>query len=101
LSTVNAAGARRPARVRIRRRRPAAPPARLTRLDARAARYRRVARRSAVSIRERTRPRTRDTGYRLPPGVDLVRVLILLVLAVLAVVVVLPALLGFAAAPFR
>jgi hypothetical protein len=46
----------------------------------------------------RTSPSTRDAGYQLPPGVEL---LILLVLAVLAVVVVLPALLGFAAAPFR
>lgn len=42
-----------------------------------------------------------DTGYRLPPGVDLVRVLVRLVMALLAVIVVLPALLGFAAAPFR
>jgi hypothetical protein len=101
LSLVNAARARRPPRVRIGRRRPAVPPARLTRLNARAARNRRARGLSAVSIGVRTSSRTRDTGHRLPLGIELVRVLTLLTLAVLAVIVLLPTLLESAAAPFN
>jgi hypothetical protein len=99
LSLVNAEGAHRPPRVRIQRRRPAVPPARLTWLNARAARNPWARRPSAVSVRVRTSSRTRDTGHRLPIGIELVRVLILLTMAVLAVIVVLPILLESAAAP--
>jgi hypothetical protein len=101
LSLLNAAGARRPPRVRIRRRRPAVPPARLTRLNAKSMRTLRARRLSAVSIGVRSRPRMRDMSHSLPLGLELVRVLILLALAVFAVIVALPALLEFASVPFH
>jgi hypothetical protein len=101
LSLVNAEGAHRPPRVGIRRRRPAVPPARLTWLNARAVRNRRARRLSAVSVRVRTSSRTRDTGHRLPLGIELVRVFVLLALTVFGVTVALPALLELAAAPFH
>jgi hypothetical protein len=101
LSLVNVAGARRPPRVRIRRRRPAVPAARLTRLNAKPTRELRTRRLSAVSIRVRSRSRIGGSGNRLPLGMELVRVLILLTLAIFAVIVALPALLEWAAAPFH
>jgi hypothetical protein len=101
LSLRNAAGARRPPRVRIRRRRPAVPPARLARLNAGPSRTLRARRLSAVSIGARSRPRMHDVSRSFPLGVELVRVLILLALAVFAVIVALPALLEFASAPFH
>lgn len=101
MSLANAARARRPPRVRVRPRRPAVPPARLTRLNAKPLRISRARRLSAVSQRVRTRPRMRALSHSLPLGLEVVRVLILLGLTVLGVIVALPALLEFAAAPFH
>jgi hypothetical protein len=97
----NAAGTRRRPRVRIRRRRTAVSPARLARLNAGPSRILRARRLSAEAIRTRSRPRVRDVSRSLPLGVELVRVLILLAFVVFAVIVALPALLGFATAPFH
>jgi hypothetical protein len=101
VSLVNAEGAHRPPRVRVRRRRLAVPSARPARLNAKPMRELRARRLSAVSIRVRSRSRIRGSGNRLPLGIELVRVLILLALAIFAVIVALPALLEFAAAPFH
>jgi hypothetical protein len=101
LSLRNAVGAPRLPRVRIRRRRLAAPPGRLDRLNAGLSRTMRARRLSAVSVRARPRPRIRDVSRSLPLGVELVRVVILLAFAVFAVIVALPALVEFASAPFH
>jgi hypothetical protein len=99
MTHVRFAGARRPTRVKAQRRRQTVSPARLAALNARPVRVLRARRLSAVHVQPRSR--IRDTGDRLPLGIELVRVLLLFAGALLAVLVVLPVLLEFAAAPFR
>ena len=99
MSLDNRGSRHRPPRVSVRRRRPAVAPAGQPWLNANATRNRRARSRSAGPIRLRTRSRTRDPGHRLPLGIELCRLAILIALAVVAVIVVLPALLEFAAAP--
>lgn len=98
---VSSAGTRRPPRVKTHRPRPAVPRARLTWLNARATRDRRVRRLSAARIGARSRVRIRGMDHRLPLGIELFRATMFVALAVLAITLILPALLELAAAPFR
>lgn len=98
---VSSAATRRPPRVKTHLRRPAVARARLTGLNSRASRDQRAGRLSAARIDARSRVRLRATSHRLPLGMELVRVTMLVALAALAIIHVLPALLELAAAPFR
>lgn len=100
-SGVRPVGARRPSRVKVQPRRPAVPAARLAALNTRPKRVQRARRLSAVRIQDRSRLRFPDTGHWLPLGIEVLRAVLLLAAAILAVFVALPALLEFAAAPFR
>lgn len=101
MSHVSSAGARRPPRVNVHRRKPAVPPMRLTARTMRSTRDRRVRRRSAVEVHVQSSSWIRDSGPRLPLAIELARSVLLVVVAVLVVVVVLPALLELAAAAFH
>lgn len=98
---VRSAAKRRPPRVETYLRRPAVARARLTGLNSRASRDQRAGRLAAARIDARSRVRLRAAGHRLPVGMELVRVAMLVALATLAIVHALPALLELAAAPFR
>ena len=101
MSRVSATSGRRPPRIKIQRlRRPAVSPARLSALNKSSTRRHRRRTPSAVRVQVRSR-RSRATAARLPLGIDVIRVVLLLAGAVLAVLVVLPALLEYAAAPFH
>lgn len=101
MSHVSVTSGRRPPRIKTPRlRRPAVSPVSLRALNKRSTRGHR--RRTPPAVRAHVlSSRSRATAGRLPLGIYVIRIVLLLAGAVLAVLVVLPAVLEFAAAPFH